>query len=88
MLTLPDSRGLVASLISTTCPACGGPKRRSHTLCLSDYRRLPTRMREALYDGIGAGYEAAVTAAFERLGVPTFTMPPPKAAKPRGLFDV
>jgi hypothetical protein len=87
VITLPETGVLIASLLSTTCPACGQPKRRRNTLCVSCYRRLPPLMQRNLYHRLGAGYAEAVAAAFARLGVETFTPPPRRPDRPRGLFD-
>lgn len=76
----PTPADLVASLRSTTCPACGGEKRPNETLCSHEYYRLPRAKRNRLYDYVSAGYAEAVVAAFLFLGVDTFTMPPTPGA--------
>lgn len=63
---------LVASLRSCTCPMCGRVKRAAETLCRDDYRRLPRELQKALYRRVGEGYDAAVHAAFDYLGVMVF----------------
>ena len=64
------------SLFSTLCPTCGGPKKRSHTMCPACYGRCTAKTRLRLYDQIGNGYEEAVAAAMTELGVSTFILPP------------
>lgn len=68
-MALLDPQQLVASLRSVKCPCCGGKKKPDQTLCGVDYGRLSPRLRVALYDGLGQGYEEAVAEAFELLGV-------------------
>ena len=65
---MKDIKKYVEALDSTTC-ACGRPKERKKSFCWACYRRLPRRMREALYSKIGRGYEGAVDAALELLGL-------------------
>ena len=69
-----ESRDLIASLISEICPICGGPKKRRHSMCGRDYRRLTHRTQMALYDGVGAGYMEAISQAMNELHVTTFRM--------------
>ena len=54
-----DNKGLIDSLRSTVCPACGGPKHAKMSLCGRQYRQLPPAMRNALYRRIGNGYREA-----------------------------
>lgn len=60
---------VVLSLRSTTCPACGSRKQSAKTLCLRDYRRLPGKMRNDLYNRVRCGYREAVIAALQFLDV-------------------
>ena len=69
------TRTLVNSLRSCRCPVCGGAKRAAETLCHTDYRRLPRELQKSLYRRVGEGYDAAVHAAFDYLGVMTFRTP-------------
>jgi hypothetical protein len=69
------AQALLQSLRSTTCPVCGGPKKSMHSLCLSDYRRLPKPMRDALWALIGDGYKEAMADALVYLHRTLFRMP-------------
>lgn len=80
MIRQRTTSDLVRSLLSCTCPACGFPKTGRKTLCKSCYFALPQPMRNALYQGVRDGYEEAVFAALERLGMPA----PPRAAAMKG----
>ena len=62
-------RKLIASLRSTTCPACGGFKQPNQTMCRRDYSKLSGPQKRALYKRVGEGYEAAVADALKTLGV-------------------
>lgn len=79
MITPPDPHRAVASLRSTTCPACGQAKKRAQTLCRRDYFKLPIPMRKALYARVGSGYEQALAESLNYLGTEFFS-DPPKAA--------
>jgi hypothetical protein len=48
----------VKELQSETC-YCGAKKRGMQTFCRKDYYALPPKMRQALYNRIGEGYEEA-----------------------------
>jgi hypothetical protein len=67
---------VVNSLRSTTCPACGQPKKRLQTLCRTDYYTLPVPLRAALYARVGGGYEEALLDAFRVLETDMFHQPP------------
>ncbi|HSZ58655.1 MAG TPA: hypothetical protein VK797_23505 [Tepidisphaeraceae bacterium] len=69
---------LVTSLASEVCPACGSPKFSRKTFCLSDYRRLPKAMRNAVYQKLGHGYFEAVMEAMQYLGREEFVLPDPR----------
>lgn len=71
----PNRQDLLASLMSTVCPACGQEKHVRNTLCRKHYYSLPGDMRKALYHRLGAGYEEAVAAALEFLGADQFHLP-------------
>lgn len=58
-LTRERRREILESLGSTTCGACGKSKRPKMSHCRSCYYALPPKMRSALYQGFGAGYEEA-----------------------------
>lgn len=66
---------LWSSLGSTVCPACGQDKKRKHTLCGSDYYKLPKPKRDALYNPLGHGYREAVIEALKHLQRLTFWAP-------------
>jgi hypothetical protein len=68
-------RNLVASLIGTTCPACGGRKRSRNTLCAGEFYTLPRHVQRALYNPLGHGYREAVLEAMEFLEVGEFKLP-------------
>lgn len=68
-------RHLIDSLRGGRCPACAGPKLRSHTLCIGDYKRLPPHMKRALYNRLGDGYREAVWEAFAFLKQEKFFLP-------------
>jgi hypothetical protein len=73
---LPPAQDLIRSLMSITCPACGGPKRPRQTLCPHDYARLTVLQRRALYKRVGEGYEDALVDAMRKLGVSSLKIPP------------
>ncbi|MCA1591819.1 MAG: hypothetical protein LC754_04025 [Acidobacteria bacterium] len=50
---------ILHSLGSTTCAACGKSKRPKMSHCRACYYALPPKMRSALYQGFGDGYEEA-----------------------------
>jgi predicted amidophosphoribosyltransferase len=58
---------LLRDLMGTTCSACGAAKQVRQSFCKRCYRSLPHPMRQALYRRMGAGYEEAFAAAFDRL---------------------
>lgn len=60
---------LLAELVGTTC-RCGARKVARQTFCRAHYFRLPAGMRNALYDGMGQGYEDAYGRAAEFLHLP------------------
>lgn len=78
-----DVAGLIRSLQSQTCPACGRGKKPRHTFCFACYGKLPYTLKHRLYDPVGSGYEEAVTEALKYLGVETFHHPPEPARSPR-----
>ncbi len=57
----------ISSLRSETCPGCNGTKRARKSLCRSCWSQLPQGMRADLYQGIGQGYELALTNAVKLL---------------------
>jgi hypothetical protein len=73
---------LLETLASTTCPACGHPKKTRQTFCGRQYFTLPKAMRTALYARIGEGYEEAVFEAMKYLLVDELHHPQPQL--PRG----
>jgi hypothetical protein len=71
------NRVLYDSLLSDTCPACGGPKVKRQTLCRREYFKLPKPMRNATYATIASGnYRPAVIEALNYLGAEKFHIPP------------
>ncbi len=70
-----DAYKLVSSLRSVVCPFCGNEKKSGQTLCYRDYKRLTSRMKHALYDRLGDGYEEAVAGAMQTLKINLFIMP-------------
>lgn len=68
-------RQLTESLRSTVCPACGDGKKAKQTLCRGCYFACSAKVRKALYNPLGDGYESAVARAFEELDRGTFQMP-------------
>jgi hypothetical protein len=55
-----ERRGeILESLGSTVCGACGKSKRPKMSHCRACYYALPPKMRSALYQGFGDGYEEA-----------------------------
>lgn len=68
---------LLASLRSTTCPACGDAKKAKQTLCLTCYRACKRGTQQRLYDLMGEGYEEAVQQAFKDLDRHRFQLPDP-----------
>lgn len=81
------TKDLLRSLASTVCPACGGKKNASMTLCSRDYHRLPATTAVALYRRVGAGYEEAIAEAFRYLRAGDFILPPPALAEPAKAID-
>jgi tRNA(Ile2) C34 agmatinyltransferase TiaS len=67
---------LVASLKSTTCPACSMSKGKGKTLCGCCFYALPDVIQGRLYKRIGQGYEEAFAGAMRHLKVARPTMPP------------
>lgn len=57
-----DRRFYTAMLKSDACQ-CGRTKQMRRALCYKCWFRLPGDMRRALYQAIGAGFEAAYEAA-------------------------
>lgn len=62
-----NSVGYVKLLCAAQCPHCGKPKGRGKTFCRTCYRRLPYRIKRALWAKIGDGYEGAFDLAREHL---------------------
>lgn len=50
---------ILHELAGIVCGACGNPKEPQKTFCKKCYYKLPPRMRSALYQRFGEGYEAA-----------------------------
>lgn len=75
-ITQERRREILESLGSTTCEACGGPKKPKMSHCRSDYFKLPPNMRSDLYQGFGEGYEEAYEASLE------FLKSSPRTAQP------
>ena len=69
------STELITSLQSNICPACSKAKKPRHALCFQCWRLLPHEQRDALYDRVGQGYEAAFDQAMRTLKVDPPTMP-------------
>jgi hypothetical protein len=69
-------RNLVMSLQSTTCPSCGGTKKRAQTFCGREYLKLPQPIRKALYARLGSGYRESVAEALAYLQAEKFRLPP------------
>lgn len=65
----PETKTLVQSLRSNTCPACGATKQASNSFCRSCYFELDAGSRRALYRKVGEGYEQAMAGALNELGV-------------------
>jgi hypothetical protein len=78
-VTKPTNVECLSSLDSKVCPACGGPKKRAHSLCGADFFKLPSKMQSALYRGIGQGYAEAITAALTHLDADHFHTMDPRA---------
>lgn len=57
----------IQSLRSQQCPGCSGCKAARKALCRSCWDQLPLGMRTDLYQGIGQGYESALTRAIKKL---------------------
>ena len=55
----------IDSLRSEICPGCDGSKRTRKALCRSCWSQLPQGMRADLYQGIGQGYELALSEAIK-----------------------
>lgn len=68
-------RKLLASLRSTTCPACGQHKGAKKWFCAAEFYSLPREHRLNLYRPYGYGYREAVLDAMRHLGVDEFLMP-------------
>jgi hypothetical protein len=58
---------ILESLGSTVCGGCGGTKRAKMSHCRACYLALPPRMRGALYQGFGNGYEEAYEESLQYL---------------------
>jgi hypothetical protein len=63
------ARELIAELAGTTC-RCGKLKSPRQTFCRICYFRLAKEMRDALYNGLGQGYEEAYARATDYLDHP------------------
>jgi hypothetical protein len=50
---------ILRGLGSTNCEGCGKSKRPKMSHCRACYFTLPQKMRTALYQGFGEGYEEA-----------------------------
>lgn len=61
-----STHGLVQELKGSVC-RCGAPKNGAHTFCGKCYFALPLNRRQALYQRIGEGYEAAYQEAVDFL---------------------
>lgn len=70
-----SDRNLIASLNSTTCPACGGTKQRAHTFCPRDYHALSPENKKAIWRKFGEGYNAAFIRCMRNLGAGRIRMP-------------
>ena len=61
-----DWKFYIDELNSEEC-ICGKEKVPGNSFCYTCYKSLPLRMREALYQRLGCGYEAAYDKAVEWL---------------------
>lgn len=66
---------LIGSLASNVCPACGRSKGDRKTFCVGCFRKLPSRIQRALYSRVDEGYDIAMIAACEHLGVQDVRFP-------------
>lgn len=67
--TPKTTRELLAELAGTTCQ-CGNVKAKRQTFCRSCYFGLSPKLRNALYNRIGEGYEQAYAKAVAVLNGP------------------
>ena len=74
-IQIPDTKGLVASLMGTVCPACGKTKRTKMSVCYTCYCALPATTKQIRYRRIGHGYETAIASALEHLKAGEFHLP-------------
>jgi hypothetical protein len=58
---------ILESLGSTKCEGCGKAKKYKMSHCRACYFKLPPRLRKALYQGFGDGYEEAYEESLEFL---------------------
>jgi hypothetical protein len=58
---------ILDGLSSTTCGGCGKTKKAKMSHCRTCYYALPPKMRSALYQGFGCGYEEAYEASLQFL---------------------
>jgi hypothetical protein len=58
---------ILQNLGSADCTGCGGQKRPRMSHCRNCYYALPPKMRKALYNGFGDGYEEAFEESLRHL---------------------
>lgn len=63
-ITKEERLRILRELATATC-FCGAKKAMQQTFCRPHYSSLPPRMRSALYQRFGEGYEEAYTKARE-----------------------
>lgn len=54
-----ESAEIFAVFAGTKCAGCGGTKRRHNAFCTWCYRELPMKLRNALWQRFGSGFEQA-----------------------------
>jgi hypothetical protein len=64
----PSDREILDDLMGKKCRTCGGSKGPRMSHCRSCYFKLPDKMRTALYQRFGRGYENAYRESCKFLG--------------------
>jgi hypothetical protein len=58
-----ESRDIFAVFVGKTCDGCHGPKRPYNGFCTLCYAQLPQKLKSALWQRFGSGFEQAYMAS-------------------------
>jgi hypothetical protein len=73
------------AFLSNRCAGCDGRKRTRNAFCLNCYHQLPAKLKNALWQRFGSGFEQAYMACLSWFRI--HPLQGEHRAKQQGLFD-